>query len=157
MSLRAPITMGALTREMVSKKVDELVSLDGSALEGGWTSLEFLLDLPGKWELSRLALDEDGHVAGFLVASLKLSGIHVHRLVVAGAFRGRGLGRELLRKVAAEAGTRGVSTVTLKVARSNEDALRFYENLGFEESGRDSRNIALTTRVSALLGGGRAQ
>ncbi|MGA7990083.1 MAG: GNAT family N-acetyltransferase [Thermoanaerobaculia bacterium] len=149
-------TMAALTRETLSTHVDALVALDREALEAGWTSREFLLDLPGKWEVSRLALAGNGRVAGFLVASIKPPGIHVHRLVVAGEFRGGGLGRELLRRVAADAGTHGVSTVTLKVAPPNEDALRFYKNLGFQESGRDSKNVALTTSVSTLLATGRA-
>lgn len=153
----APFTMTTLTRGMLPDRVAELVALDREALDDGWTSREFLLDLPGKWEVSRLALDGSGRVAGFLVASIKPSGIHVHRLVVAGAFRGRGLGRDLLREVAADAGARGILLVTLKVAPSNGDALRFYARLGFEESGRDPRNVALKTSVSTLLGTGRAR
>jgi ribosomal-protein-alanine N-acetyltransferase len=149
--------MAVLTRETLSGRVDDFVALDRATLEEAWGSREFLLELPGKWELSRLALDWTGRVAGFAVASIKPTGVHVHRLVVAAGFRGRGLGRALLKSVAADAAGRGVSTLTLKVGVSNEEARRFYENLGFDESGRDPRNVALTVRVSALLATGQAR
>lgn len=143
-----------LTRTALASRMKELVALDGEAFGDGWREVEFFVDLPGKWELSWFVLDDRGHVAGFLVASLKPAGIHVHRLVVARALRSRGLGRELLNVVAEEAVVRGISTVTLKVAHSNEGARRFYGNLGFEESGCDAKNTVLSIAASALRGMG---
>lgn len=151
MSSPVRFTLAVLTRETLSGRVDDFVTLDREALDEPWGPREFLLDLPGKWEVSRLALDGAGRVAAFAVASIKSSGIHIHRLVVAAGFRGRGLGRDLLKSIAADATGRGVSTLTLKVALSNVDARRFYETLGFGESGRDARNVALAVSVFRLL------
>jgi [ribosomal protein S18]-alanine N-acetyltransferase len=146
-----------LSRALVREHLERLLEMDRETPGERWAEPQFLLDLPGKWECSRLALVSSEVVGGFAIASFKENGIHIHRLVVAAGFRGRGLGRALLKSVAADAAAREVSTLTLKVGLSNEEARRFYENLGFEESGRDLRNVALTVRVSALLATGQAR
>jgi ribosomal-protein-alanine N-acetyltransferase len=149
--------MDVLTREALSGCVDDLIALDRAALEEAWGSPEFLLELPGKWELSRLLLDGSGRVAGFAIASIKSPGIHIHRLVVSSELRGGGLGYAFLKSIAADAAARGVPSLTLKVGLSNDGARRFYEKLGFEESGRDSKNATLAVGTNTLLTTGQAR
>ncbi len=56
------------------------------------------------------------------------------------AFRGRGVGTRLLEIVEADLLRRGVQTVTLNVAKDNQEAQRFYRHLGYrivaDEPGR---------------------
>ena len=136
---------------MLASHLSRLVAIDAEALGGGWRVHEVSLDRPGKWEVSRVGIARAGRPVGFAVASIKPTGIHVHRLAVETASRGRGLGRALLASVAADGAARGISILTLKVAPSNEEARHFYRRLGFRESALDARNVALETETSRLL------
>jgi ribosomal protein S18 acetylase RimI-like enzyme len=56
---------------------------------------------------------------------------HIDNLVVDGQFRRRGTGRGLLEAAGEWARARGAEDLVLTVWAGNEDALRFYETLGF--------------------------
>jgi ribosomal-protein-alanine N-acetyltransferase len=70
-------------------------------------------------------------VAGFVAFWRVLDEIHINNLAVHPRWRGRGLGRTLLRAVMAAAAARGIRRATLEVRRSNTPALRLYEGEGF--------------------------
>ena len=55
-------------------------------------------------------------------------------VIVAGTWRGKGLGARLVNHVLEWARTQGYSRVTLLADRHNLPALRFYEKLGFRKS-----------------------
>jgi len=55
-------------------------------------------------------------------------------VIVAGSWRGKGLGARLVNHVLSWARAQGYSRVTLLADRQNASALRFYEKLGFRES-----------------------
>ncbi len=58
--------------------------------------------------------------------------VHLGRIIVSPAARGKGLGRELCRQLIARAiQATGASAVTLRVYRDNPTALHLYSGLGF--------------------------
>jgi [ribosomal protein S18]-alanine N-acetyltransferase len=58
--------------------------------------------------------------------------VHLGRIIVSPAARGKGLGRELCRQLISRAlQATGAGTVTLRVYRDNPAALRLYVSLGF--------------------------
>lgn len=66
--------------------------------------------------------------------------VNIHDFCVKRRFRGRRIGRELLRMVEGKARRLGCSRITLEVREDNERALRLYESDGFEgERSRDGR------------------
>jgi aminoglycoside 6'-N-acetyltransferase I len=71
--------------------------------------------------ISRVALDEDGHVIGWIAAAPLYNGYvwEIHPLVVAGDRRGKGIGRKLVQDVEQLAAARG--GVTLWVGTDDED------------------------------------
>jgi len=73
--------------------------------------------------------------------ALELSGV-----VVRAGYRGRGVGRELVREAARFAGERGIAWVELKTFSPNRGAMEFWENMGFE-----ARVIQLTSPTRELL------
>ena len=83
------------------------------------TTRVFLLHLP------------EQRVAGFCACWLLVDELHVNTLVVDFPFRGRGLGRLLMRHVLEDAAKGGASRATLEVRESNIAARRLYEGLGF--------------------------
>jgi len=62
---------------------------------------------------------------------------------VARRFRGKGLGRDLFEWAIAECRTRGCGLVQLTTDKNRDDALRFYESLGFEASHEGMKLINL--------------
>jgi ribosomal protein S18 acetylase RimI-like enzyme len=59
--------------------------------------------------------------------------INVHDLIVHPEYRGRGIGRQLMEGIIAEAKKRKCSRVTLEVRRDNVAAQSLYKSLGFGE------------------------
>lgn len=74
-------------------------------------------------------------VAGFVAFWRVLDEMHINNLAIDPRWRGRGLGRALLRGVMAAAAGRGIRRATLEVRRSNTPALRLYESEGFATVG----------------------
>lgn len=79
----------------------------------------------------------DGVAAGVAVSFLGYSTfaaaplVNLHDFVVAPAFRGRGVARALLERLAAEARSRGCCKITLEVLENNHRARAIYAEAGF--------------------------
>lgn len=80
--------------------------------------------------------EEDGAVAGYVIAQYAADQGEILNLGVASPYRGRGLGRSLVERALAELAAQGVTSVFLEVRDSNQAARRLYERLGFREVGR---------------------
>lgn len=99
----------------------------------------------------------DGTPAGFALffhnysTFLARQGIYLEDLFVKPAFRGRGIGKALLSRLAAIAMERNCGRLEWSVLDWNEDAIRFYESLGakamdewtvYRVAGRDLEMLA---------------
>jgi GNAT superfamily N-acetyltransferase len=73
-----------------------------------------------------------GTDAGLLAVESFVDRVHLARIFVIGAARGRGLGTRVLQALAADADARGVP-IALSVLRASAAALRLYARLGFVE------------------------
>lgn len=141
-----------LTRELTGVYLEQFLIMD--QVEGGevWERRHFLHELPGKWECSWIALEADEAV-GFVIASLKSHGLHVHRIVVHSEHRRRGLGRILLQRAAERAVERGLPQLTLRVPEQNRGAVAFYHRLGFQQQDRQAGHLELAIDPRRLLHG----
>ncbi len=80
--------------------------------------------------------ERDGHVAGFALffhnfsTFLARPGLYLEDLFVRPAYRGDGIGRALLVRLAQLAVERGCGRLEWSVLNWNQDAIRFYERLG---------------------------
>jgi GNAT superfamily N-acetyltransferase len=88
-----------------------------------------------------IVADVDGEVAGTLqltyIPGLSRMGAEraqIEAVRVAAAYRGRGLGREMIGWAIDQARQRGCGLVQLTSDKRREDAIRFYESLGFTAS-----------------------
>ena len=88
-----------------------------------------------------VALDERGEVLGYAMLQVKTIGInpvfrprrflYVDDLCVDEKARGQGIGKALMEGVRNLAKSRKIESIQLNVWECNEDALAFYEHLGF--------------------------
>jgi [ribosomal protein S18]-alanine N-acetyltransferase len=81
----------------------------------------------------------DSGLIGFIVARDLANEIHINNVAVRPEFRGRGVGRRLLREVLAWGRQRGARQAVLEVRAGNEAAQQLYHRCGFEVIGRRRR------------------
>lgn len=126
---------GAVTfRPMRWWDVETVQALDARLFgPTAWSPATFWSELaagPTRWYV--VAEGEDGTLAGYAGLLAAGSEADVQTLGVAPAAQGRGLGRELLRRLEAEAAGRGATSLLLEVRADNEPAIRLYTSEGFE-------------------------
>jgi GNAT superfamily N-acetyltransferase len=132
-----------------AKVVDRLMSIVANEPREYWQQEHFLMELPGKWERSLVAIDDSGVIQGFLVASLKgLRRVHINKLAVSPECRGKGIGERLIQAMLSDLPTFFCS-VTLKVYNDNEGAIRFYERLGFTSMEIMNENRWMSLKLSS--------
>ncbi|MGJ4996308.1 GNAT family N-acetyltransferase [Bradyrhizobium sp. HKCCYLS3077] len=78
-----------------------------------------------------LIILRDGSPVGRLLLDRVASRWHVVDLALLPGTRNAGVGREIMQAVAAAAQQQGAEVLSLAVATTNDDAMRFYARLGF--------------------------
>jgi len=94
-----------------------------------WTDEHFLLDLPGKWDYSYVAVLKDALI-GFCICSIKNANVlHVHKFFIDKKYRGCGIGQNLLKKVISICITNKIGKISLNTYSINVEALHIYKKL----------------------------
>jgi ribosomal-protein-alanine N-acetyltransferase len=117
--------------------LDGILEVEAASFTNPWTRAMY------EWELQNQAVchilvvrTPSCRVAGFCSFWLVVDEIHINNVAVLPEYRGRGLGTRLMRRVLTEGRRLGAMRATLEVRASNDDARRFYEDLGFRAAGR---------------------
>ncbi|MGJ4928681.1 GNAT family N-acetyltransferase [Bradyrhizobium sp. HKCCYLS2038] len=84
-------------------------------------------------EAQSLIILRDGGPVGRLLLDRAASRWHVVDLALLLGARNAGVGREIMQAVAGAAREQGAEMLSLAVATTNEDAMRFYARLGFHD------------------------
>jgi len=79
---------------------------------------------------------ETATIVGFLIARYAAAECELENIVVAEEFRGKRVGTQLMQELFTQAQKTDSDLVFLEVRESNTPAKRFYEKLGFQETGR---------------------
>jgi ribosomal-protein-alanine N-acetyltransferase len=120
-----PITLGDIA---------DIMAIERTAYAYPWSERFFRQELQVECARSFLA-ESQGRIAGYVLFWLLPEEIDIHNIAVHNEFRRRGLGRNLLENVIAEARNRACRRITLEVRKSNLAAQRLYESVGFKASG----------------------
>ena len=81
-----------LTKERTKKFCKKILSLEKFIENIGspdWTEENLMLDLPKKWELSFMFLDNKENINGYVIASERNNCYHVHRPFLHPKYRGK--------------------------------------------------------------------
>lgn len=118
-----------------------------------WDESQFLMELPGKWEYS-MALLYQGQVIGYLLASYKeaINSIHIHKLIIDRQFRSKGWGEKLMYAFCQKVMEARIPKITLKVAQTNCDAIRFYIRMKFHHVGEEGAWFWMAREMEGLNG-----
>ncbi|HEX7285778.1 MAG TPA: ribosomal protein S18-alanine N-acetyltransferase [Candidatus Angelobacter sp.] len=119
--------------------LERLLEIAGhSATAARWSRQEYAKLFSPAPELSRtlLVVEEDGLVAGFIVAHAVEREWEIENIAVSGPARRRGLGSHLLGEFLDVVRDQGGQAVFLEVRESNQAARKLYEKWAFSETGR---------------------
>jgi ribosomal-protein-alanine N-acetyltransferase len=118
------------------RDLDGVLEVEGESFTNPWTRDMYA------WELQNRSVchiyivrTPECLVAGFCAFWLVFDEIHINNVALRPAYRNRGIGTALMRRVMEEARLLGASRATLEVRASNAGARRLYERLGFFVAG----------------------
>jgi ribosomal-protein-alanine N-acetyltransferase len=137
--------------------LDAVVAVESGSYGFPWTRGHFADSLAAGHDARVLRLVRRGarhtELAGHLVAMPAAGEVHLLNVTVAPAWRGRGLGRHLLRALVHGARRAGATSVWLEVRAGNARAQALYARLGFAAVGRRPRYYPAGggTREDAVL------
>lgn len=106
---------------------------------------------PGAPERILWVIEDNGDLQAFLVARFSAADCELENLVVAAAYRRRGLGSKLLQALVATARERKLDRILLEVRYSNQAARALYRKIGFQENGRRRAYYAQPQEDAILL------
>lgn len=126
----APLSFSRLSQEYIPA----VMQIETEAYPDPWTYNMFRQEIYN--ENSHFYLLFSGNVlAGYGGFWLLLDEIHITRMTIIPALRGRGLAKQLMGYLFDVARKCGAETARLEVRESNRTALRLYESLGFVQEG----------------------
>jgi ribosomal protein S18 acetylase RimI-like enzyme len=140
-------TSGQLVAEAYRGHVDSEINDQYRSPSGARRFLTNIIQYPGCGAFyapaSMAAIDAaTGALAGISLASLVAPDAgHITQLCVAPPFRGRGIGRELLRRSRLALAAGGCETVSLTVTEVNQSAIELYQSAGFHQSNRFAAHV----------------
>ena len=133
------IEIKTLNKQLTTKMLNTLIDIDQKILQRfgnlfsseSWDENNFLLDLPGKWELSFIALFDDRPIGFCICSLLDDDKCYIYRIAVSEEYKGRNIGKQMLFTLFKKCIERGVKKVVLEVNKENTLALGFYNKLKF--------------------------
>lgn len=124
-----------LQKSVLESHLPEFIEILRQEPHEYWREEHFGSELPGKFELSIVALTE-GHVAGYIIASLKGNNPYIHKFMVRKDLRDKKAGTEMLDRFERNLRDKGYNSVDLTVREDNPKAIRFYERNTFRIKGK---------------------
>ena len=125
-----------LIEEAYQGHIDALINDQYRSVSGARRFIYNIVNYPGCGvfapEASLVAISSFGELAGLALASVVNDRTgHLTQICVAPAYRGTGLGYELIRRAMVRLLHQGCRRVSLTVTSSNDDAIRLYTRMGF--------------------------
>ena len=122
---------GVTIERAVAADVREVHALEQRCFPSPWRREFFESEITNDGRYNLVAR-RNGVVAGYLFAMWFADEMHVNKIAVDPSLRRQGVALTLMQRCLGFAIERGVTSISLEVRRSNDEAQRFYSFLGFE-------------------------
>uniref|UniRef100_UPI004056BC8C ribosomal protein S18-alanine N-acetyltransferase n=1 Tax=Acetatifactor sp. TaxID=1872090 RepID=UPI004056BC8C len=126
--------MDITIRKLCEKDIEPISRIEAESFSMPWSPQDFA-DLLSRSYCIYLVAEADGEVVGSCGMTNICNEGNIDNVVVAEAFRGRGIAQMLLRELITLGEAEGVEAFTLEVRVSNAPAIHVYEKLGFVSEG----------------------
>jgi ribosomal-protein-alanine N-acetyltransferase len=130
--------------------LDEVLVIERASFTMPWSRGAFLYEIEQNRVARCLIVREDDVIVGYLCMWEIADEIHVTNIAIHPAHRRRGIARELLAGLIADARRRDVRMLVLEVRPSNHQAIKLYESFNFRVTGR-RRGYYYDTGEDALV------
>ena len=122
-------------RLMTVDDIDQVVAIEEEAFPTPWTKEIFEHEMSGNNYAHYLVATVDDQVIGHCGMWIVLDECHITNIAVLQAYRGNGIGEQLLKKAQTFCREMDVALMTLEVRVSNDVAQNMYRKLGFQDGG----------------------
>jgi ribosomal-protein-alanine N-acetyltransferase len=144
-----------IERVVTDRDLDAVLEIEALSFTNPWTREMYLreMDNPRVSHIYLVRVRSAGGeiVAGFCSFWLVFDELHINNLAIHPMYRRQGIGSALLQHAMRTAAQLGARRATLEVRRSNEEARRIYERLGFETAGIRRNYYAHPTEDALIL------
>ena len=123
-----------LIRNMSADDLDEVYGIEEESFSDPWSKASFLESLSNP-NNQYIVATLDGVVVGYCGYWGVAGEGYIYNVAVNSKARRQGIGFRMLEELIAQAGSRGISALTLEVRKSNTSAINLYKKLGFTEAG----------------------
>ena len=121
-------------RPATEEDLDRVSKIEGSVQLVPWTRKHFEEELQKPYSRFLILTDDetDTLIAGFIVYWIQEEDLHILNVAVDTPYRGKGMGRFLMRKAMDDARQSRCKRLILEVRKSNDRAVQLYHAMGFE-------------------------
>lgn len=135
------VVIKTLSKEFMRSNLSQILALEMALIkEVGsiyarvpWNKTNFMIDLNGKWDYSKVTLIEE-KIVGFWVVSITVpQNAHTHRVAVSSECQRQKIGESMFLSVIRDLKNTDILNMTLEVNIKNLNAIKFYEELGFKK------------------------
>lgn len=126
--------MNLIIRNLRQEDIEPLSMIEAASFSMPWSPKDFE-DLLSRSYCTYLVAEIDGEVVGSCGMTNICKEGNIDNVVVAEAYRGRGIAQLLLQELIALGEEEGAEAFTLEVRVSNAAAIHVYEKLGFVSEG----------------------
>ena len=137
-------------RALAARDLDALEDIERRSYPAPWSRSMFAAELQKPGALALGTYRESDELVGYAIVSRYVDAWHVMNIAVAPAFRRRGIAKTLLERLFEITASDPRRGYTLEVRVSNTEAIRLYEQLGFETRGI-RRGYYTDNREDALI------
>jgi ribosomal-protein-alanine N-acetyltransferase len=134
---------------MTEDTVEAVAALEAVCFSTPWSEASIRSELENPYSIWLTALEE-GNLAGYLGVQYGPDGGDIMTIATDPGFRGRGVGKRLLKTMVQKLQEKNLDWLTLEVRPSNTTALKLYEAFGFRQVGKRP-NYYKNPREDALL------
>ena len=135
---------------MTADHLDEVAELERICFSDPWSRNMLAEELENDCSAFLVALDDDGHVAGYAGVQVVLDEGYITNVAVRPECRRNGISKKLLQVFVDFAQAHALAFLTLEVRASNQTAILLYSGLGFRGAGR-RRNYYEHPKEDAII------
>jgi len=125
------IKVKAHVRWMIRRDMPEVLDIENESFEFPWLEEDFIRCLQQRNCIGMVA-EHDDQVVGFMIYELHKSRLHILNFSVAGRYRRRGIGAQMVAKLVSKLSQQRRTRIVLEVRETNLPAQLFFHRNGFK-------------------------
>ncbi len=122
------------------KLLDKLFKIEEQCFDQEAFTKHQIAYLLSDYNTLALAAKADNEIAGFIIAQIEIENDtlfgHIVTINVLPTFRRKGIGRKMLQEIETILKQKGITECHLEVREDNSQALKLYQNSGYQKIGR---------------------